>query len=185
MDYNTFVTDLLSNSNPKPDHELADLVGCEQDPVHHPEGDAWNHTLGVLANARKVLGQVPEADRAFFILVALLHDIGKPLTTKVVDGKVVAYKHGKEGRPLAEAYLRRLGAPDDVVERVLPAVEAHMQCHTMSAEAGDKSWRKLHARFPLPLLALFARCDTFAGKGSLDDAHPGAELIASKVEVVS
>jgi putative nucleotidyltransferase with HDIG domain len=163
-------------------HELAALRGCQQNPVHHPEGDAWAHSVLVVGNARAVIETIPEADRDVFLLVALLHDVGKPPVTAITEGKgITAYKHGKAGVELARAYLERVGAPTNVIERVLPMIDVHMQIHTMDAQASIKSWRKLDKRFPLALLAAFGKCDSCAGKGSMDEPHAGAELALSKL----
>lgn len=35
---------------------LADLIGLEQSPEHHPEGDVWTHTLLVTDNAAQAGG---------------------------------------------------------------------------------------------------------------------------------
>ena len=37
---------------------LYDLVGCPQSEIHHPEGDAWNHTMLVIDEAAKLLSLI-------------------------------------------------------------------------------------------------------------------------------
>ena len=39
--------------------ELRALVGCEQEPEWHPEGDVWIHTLMVIDEARKRIDDLP------------------------------------------------------------------------------------------------------------------------------
>ena len=38
--------------------ELLSLVGCEQEPEWHPEGDVWTHTLLVIDKARELNGDL-------------------------------------------------------------------------------------------------------------------------------
>lgn len=50
---------------------LEKCQGVEQDPIHHPEGDVFIHSLQVLRHAMR------ESDDIDVILAAMLHDIGK------------------------------------------------------------------------------------------------------------
>ena len=59
--------------------EMLDMVGENAigDPIWHPEGLAWVHTLMVIAVAAK------EKEKSFeFMLGVFLHDIAKPRTAK-------------------------------------------------------------------------------------------------------
>ena len=65
------------------------LVGCEQEPEWHPEGDVWVHTLhgdrpGAHAHRRPRPRPAPIA----VMLGAVCHDLGKPATTAFVDGRI-------------------------------------------------------------------------------------------------
>jgi tRNA nucleotidyltransferase (CCA-adding enzyme) len=61
--------------------ELEALQGCPQDPVWHPEGDVWIHTLHCLDwFAAERSGH--EADDLAVGLGVLCHDFGKPATTR-------------------------------------------------------------------------------------------------------
>ena len=69
--------------------EINDLIGVIQSPVHHPEGDVFNHTMMVVDEAAKL------RDKAKFPLgfmyAALCHDFGKILTTTIKeDGKIIS-----------------------------------------------------------------------------------------------
>ena len=52
---------------------LENCKGIEQEEMHHPEGDVFNHTLQVLKWAFR------ESEDTDLILAALLHDVGKPI----------------------------------------------------------------------------------------------------------
>ena len=56
-------------------------------------------------------------------LAALCHDMGKPSTTAP---DLTSHGHADAGVPVAESFLRQIGAPNDVVAHVLPLVREHM-----------------------------------------------------------
>jgi putative nucleotidyltransferase with HDIG domain len=106
----------------------------EQDSIWHPEGNAWVHTLMVLAEAAKEDSQ----DKSFaFMLGVLLHDIAKPNTkeTRVEnhDGRLVLRisnnKHDKVGAEMAAVICDRLRLPKETRQRVCDLVELHMSMH--------------------------------------------------------
>ncbi len=104
---------------------LTDLIGLEQSPVHHPEGDVWNHTMLVVDNAAQMqrLSKEPRA----LMWAALLHDIGKKETTKLRKGRITAYDHDKAGQRHAVSFLRECGQSDEFAEQVGVLVRWHMQ----------------------------------------------------------
>lgn len=62
---------------------LKALQGVAQDPGHHPEGDAWQHTLHV-ADAASAIAQrdgMQGEDKTCFVLAAICHDLGKSVCT--------------------------------------------------------------------------------------------------------
>lgn len=75
------------------------LKSTEQSKKYHPEGSVWNHTLLVLDEAAKVRTQ--SKDAIAFMWAALLHDIGKPSTTRTRNGKITSYDHDKAGEKLS------------------------------------------------------------------------------------
>lgn len=82
---------------------LGALKKTEQNPVFHPEGNCWNHTMQVIDNAALRRGE--SSDPEVLMWSALLHDIGKPSTTRFKKGKIVAYDHDKVGEKLAVKFL--------------------------------------------------------------------------------
>lgn len=123
--------------------ELEALVECPQDPVWHPEGDVWEHTLHCMdAFARDRIGDPVEDVIVGFAV--LCHDFGKPATTSFQDGRWRSHGHERRGVPECERFLQRLGMPKKLVKEILPLVEAHMrpgQLH--AANAGMSAVRKL------------------------------------------
>ena len=59
--------------------ELCRLVGLEQELAHHPEGDAWEHTLIAVDKANKRFADREDFDE--IVIAVLLHDVGKTTTT--------------------------------------------------------------------------------------------------------
>lgn len=128
--------------------ELEALVGCEQDPEWHPEGDVWNHTLHCLdAYASNRIND--EWEDLIVGLAVLCHDFGKPDTSYFDEARqrIRSPRHDIEGVPIAERFLDRLTRQKKVFEEVLPLVEQHMRPLALHRDgAGDSAIRRLAAR---------------------------------------
>jgi tRNA nucleotidyltransferase (CCA-adding enzyme) len=105
--------------------ELEALIGVEQDPVFHPEGDVWVHTMEVVDRAagNRDLASDPFA----FMMLALTHDMGKAVTTSFIKGRIHAYEHEIWGVPLAESFITRLTAERSVLDYVMNMLPLHMR----------------------------------------------------------
>jgi poly(A) polymerase len=101
--------------------EVYDLIGCDQPPEFHPEGDVYVHTMIML----ELLDPAASLD---LCLAVLLHDIAKPATRTVDEdtGRPRFNGHDRVGEEMAEVILRRLRYPNDVVEQVKFMVGRHM-----------------------------------------------------------
>ncbi|MFT6793073.1 MAG: tRNA nucleotidyltransferase/poly(A) polymerase [Rubritalea sp.] len=102
--------------------EVLDLIGCEQPPQWHPEGDVYTHTCIML----EMLGdkEVPIT----LALSVLLHDIGKPATYTYDEGddRIRFNGHDGLGAEMSEVILRRMKYPNDTIEDVRVMVANHM-----------------------------------------------------------
>ena len=121
--------------------ELKALIGVEQNPVYHAEGDVWNHTMMVLDEAAKLRHRA--ADPYHFMLTALTHDFGKAVCTEVRNGVIHAYDHETLGVPLAEAFLHRLTRESKLMDYVRNMIPLHMKPNTV---AGMRSAVKVTTR---------------------------------------
>ncbi len=122
--------------------ELGALIGIEQNPVYHSEGDAWTHTMMVLDNAVK-FKDMAEDERGF-MLSALCHDFGKATSTVVIDGVIHAYNHETEGLPLIEKFMKRLTNENKLTSYVLNMCRYHMKPRVLAGnESSVKSTNKL------------------------------------------
>jgi putative nucleotidyltransferase with HDIG domain len=104
---------------------LKRLKETEQSPKHHPEGNVWNHTMLVLDEAAQVKGR--SRDKRVFMWAALLHDIGKPDTTKIRKGRITSYDHDKAGAVLSGKFLMQLTDDKSFIDKVSKLIRWHMQ----------------------------------------------------------
>lgn len=136
----------------------------KQSPVHHPEGNVWNHTMLVVDQAARLRGE--SNDPAAFMLAAFLHDIGKPDTTKVRKGRITSYGHEKTGAVLAENLLASFGEPSELVERAGMLVRYHMQILFVSKNFPFADIRGMQASADLYEIALLGFCDRMGRTGA-------------------
>ena len=123
--------------------ELERLIGCEQDPKWHPEGDVWNHTCMCLDSfARNRIG---DHDEDLIVgLAVLCHDFGKPSTTAFKNGHIRSFGHDEAGLAPTLSFLRRLTNEERLLREVPPLVTQHMQPFALwRAHAGDAAVRRL------------------------------------------
>jgi putative nucleotidyltransferase with HDIG domain len=106
--------DLLDHILP----ELLEGVGFEQNEYH--AYSVWDHTLITLGSVPPVLE---------LRLAALLHDVGKPRTLSVEDGRRHFYNHEKVGADMVEEILARLRYGRTTIARVAHLVRNHMALH--------------------------------------------------------
>lgn len=124
--------------------ELADMVGCPQDPRWHPEGDVYVHTAHCMDSfAKKRIGD--EREDLIVGLAVLCHDMGKPKCTTVGgDGAIHSYGHDIAGGKVARGFLERLTREKSIAEEVVPLVERHMAILDLwRGNAGDGAIRRL------------------------------------------
>lgn len=123
--------------------ELEALAQCPQDPIHHPEGNVWIHTLLVVEQAAGLARQhgVVAEERLILLLAALLHDIGKPATTRRDGQRVTAHGHERAGVEPAAQWLAQFCFGENIDLAVLDCVAHHMRpaALTRQIEAGELS----------------------------------------------
>ena len=155
--------------------EMAALIGCEQEPEWHPEGDVWIHTLMVIDQARARIDLLIHAEQVIIMLGAVCHDFGKPSTTAFIDGRIRSIGHEEGGVAPATAFLDRLNIQSvdgvDVRRDVLGIVAHHLKpgmWHKVREEVGDGAFRRLAQKVNLELLAVLAKADCTGRTGSFD-----------------
>jgi tRNA nucleotidyltransferase (CCA-adding enzyme) len=155
--------------------ELEALVGCPQEPEWHPEGDVWIHTLMVVDEARGRIEDLGHAQQVTVMLGALCHDLGKPPTTAVIDGRIRSMEHEQAGVGPATQLLDRLNLHTfdgfDVRGQVLGIVAHHLKPLAFAKSvppAGDGAFRRLALKVDLELLARVAESDCRGRDGAFD-----------------
>jgi tRNA nucleotidyltransferase (CCA-adding enzyme) len=154
--------------------EMRPLVGCEQEPEWHPEGDVWIHTLMVIDEARRANGDLDRPRLITVMLGAVCHDLGKPATTAFVDGRIRSLDHEQAGVEPTESLLDRLNVHTidgfDVRRHVIGLVAQHLKpgMFHKSQNVGDGAFRRLAQKVDLELLARLARADCLGRTGSFD-----------------
>ena len=98
--------------------EVAAMVGVEQPPAFHPEGDVWTHTMMML--------DLLDAPSPTLAMGVLLHDVGKP-PTQTFEDRIRFNEHESVGAAMTEAICERLRFPKADTARVRWLVGQHMR----------------------------------------------------------
>jgi tRNA nucleotidyltransferase (CCA-adding enzyme) len=155
--------------------EMVPLYDCPQDAEWHPEGDVWTHTLMVIDEARRRNADLDRARLATVMLGAVCHDLGKPATTAMIDGRWRSPGHEAAGVAPATRILDRLNINSidgyDVRTQVLAITAEHLRpsaFHKAKDTVRDGAFRRLAQRVDLELLVRFGRADCHGRAGIFD-----------------
>jgi len=115
--------------------EVLELRGVSQQPHSAPRSkDVYAHVLRVVERS---------SPRLVTRWGALLHDIAKPRTRTVEDGKVHFFGHEELGAHMARDILKRLHFDRDFQDRVSRIVRLHMRANAYTPEWTDGAVRRL------------------------------------------
>jgi tRNA nucleotidyltransferase (CCA-adding enzyme) len=154
--------------------ELRPLVGCPQDAEWHPEGDVWVHTLLVIDQARAANADLDRPRLTAVMLGAVCHDLGKPSTTAMIEGRLRSPNHEQAGVEPTLALLDRLNVQSvggyDVRGQVVGLVAHHLKpgMFHKAPYVGDGAFRRLAQKVDLELLVRLARADCRGRTGTFD-----------------
>ncbi|MFH1830753.1 MAG: HD domain-containing protein [Pseudomonadota bacterium] len=163
--------------------ELEALIHTPQDPMYHPEGTVWKHTLNVVDEAANAKTGDDTLD-LIILFAALCHDVGKATTTVMENGHIRSPMHSEEGEVLTETFLGRLRASNKFITQVKALVRHHL-APTLLVTDGAKSnaYRRLarkleEAGVDSQLLFLLARADHLgvASEDSLARRYPYGDV---------
>jgi len=141
---------------------LLKLKSTQQSLKYHPEGNVWNHTMLVVDEAAKVKEQC--SDEKAFMWAALLHDIGKPATTRNRKGKITAYDHDKVGAVLSGEFLHALTKEEEFINKVCALVRWHMQLLYVVKDLPYQDKVAMLKEVNLQDIALLGWCDRMGRK---------------------
>lgn len=148
---------------------LRRLKTTEQSPVYHPEGNVWNHTMLVVDEAAKRRGESKSPKALMW--AALLHDVGKPDTTRVRRGKLTSYDHEKVGAKLARRFLSGFGVDPALTDRVCMLILYHMQPLFVEKGLPFADVRGMKAHADVGEVALLGLCDRLGRLGTDPEAE--------------
>ncbi len=166
--------------------EFAALVGVPQEPEWHPEGNVDIHTLLVVDEARKLIGDLEFAKQVTVMLSALCHDFGKPATTKFFDGRWRSYAHDEAGVEPTISFLDTLGVFTldgyDVRSQIVQLVRYHLkpgEYYGAKTPVGDGAFRRLARKVEADLLYRVAKADSL---GRYPDGDPSKAIFGSDAQ---
>ena len=145
--------------------ELKALIGVQQDPEWHPEGDVWVHNNMVLDEAAKLRREeYGEFDNMALMLGALCHDFGKPVATFFSEGRWRSPAHDVRGEAPTRRFLDRLTREAALVDTVVVFVREHLKpalLYKARSEVKPSAIRRLALRVDIEKLVRVARADHF------------------------
>ena len=159
---------------------LDGMERTEQNPEYHGEGNVLKHTKMVCAALldQPELWQMSRDERVVMLLSALLHDIGKIRTTRLIDGKLASPHHTSASATMARELLWRdfsLSGSDEareLRESVCALVRNHsFPPYAIKAQNAERrmlriaSIGKIHKGFSLEKLCLLERADALGRIG--------------------
>ena len=143
--------------------ELKALIDCIQDPVYHPEGDVWIHTMMCLDELAKILKEkeIEDEYRKLYLFYGILcHDFGKPFCTKEINGKITSHKHESLGVEPTISFLSKLTNEKKFIEIVCSLVKNHLTPFQLYlAESSLKAIKRLSLKVNIEDLCLVCLAD--------------------------
>jgi tRNA nucleotidyltransferase (CCA-adding enzyme) len=123
--------------------ELNALEETPQEPEWHPEGDVWIHTKMVVDVAAQIIRDpsrnLIHDEPLEIMLGALCHDLGKPPTTNILDGRIRSRGHEEAGVLPTKTLLGHFSFSEKTVRAVASVVADHLKPRMLlhSKERGE------------------------------------------------
>ncbi|MFZ7131854.1 MAG: HDIG domain-containing metalloprotein [Eubacteriales bacterium] len=143
---------------------LYQLKKTQQSKKHHPEGNVWNHTMLVIDAAAKRKSKSNDARALMW--AALLHDIGKPATTRKRNGKITSYNHESVGANIAKEFLLEFVHDLDLLKTVVSLIRWHMQVLYVLNHLPFADIHTMKKEVDVEELALLGYCDRLGRLGA-------------------
>jgi hypothetical protein len=140
------------------------------------QGDVLTHAKQAMREAVRIAKRdaLSDDERIVLVLSALLHDIGKPVTTSMDErGHIISPGHAAAGVPIAVEFLSSIGIPGAIGAEVLPMVAEHM-CHVGISTPNRRNVNRLVSRLgraSLPMLVRLCEADA-SGRHPAPPADP-------------
>lgn len=152
---------------------IDDLNNVPQNPEFHPEGNVFKHTMQAIDLAAQIKNDATDPRK--FMFAVLVHDIGKLTTTKVVNKKIVSYKHAEESARLAPLALKNLVTDKDTIKFASALAQNHMKMHQLLNMKPTKL-RKMMVTENMNDLLLLNVADNSKGGRTVSEAKTAAQF---------
>ena len=145
--------------------EIKDLIGIKQDPIYHPEGDVYIHTMQVIDRAVKYRNKCKSYE---FMLLCLTHDFGKIICSENINGRIHAYEHEVKGMPIIDNFIKRITNRKEVITYLKNMVPLHMLPNKCASDNSriKKTNKMFYCAIEPTDLIYFSYCD----KGDEDNS---------------
>ncbi|WRR95120.1 HDIG domain-containing protein [Sinanaerobacter sp. ZZT-01] len=158
------------------------MQSTKQSPLYHPEGSVWNHTMLVIDEAAKRKKQ--SRNPSVFMWAALLHDIGKPSTTKIKKGKIISYKHDIAGAELAYNFLSAFTKDTHFINQVCSLIKYHMHILFVIKDLPFSDLEGLRKNANITEVALLGLCDRLGRtNANLAEEEKNIQLFLDKLNI--
>lgn len=123
--------------------ELRVLRATEQEKDWHPEGNVWIHTLMVVDRAAEIIREparkFTDEEKLQVMFGALCHDLGKPATTELLEGRIRSRGHEAAGEEPTRRLLAHWTFPRAVEDAAVAVAREHLKprmlFHELTKEA--------------------------------------------------
>ena len=129
---------------------LPEISALKEKRTDHPCKDLFEHTLKTLDNISKHTRNV------YLRFSALLHDIGKPYTLRVENGKVSFHRHEFVGEKMSYRICRRMKIGEENAKFIGKLIRYHLRPHLLAKEnPTDSALRRFIKEIGKDMKALF------------------------------
>ncbi|MFN4227337.1 MAG: CCA tRNA nucleotidyltransferase [Candidatus Ratteibacteria bacterium] len=129
---------------------LPEIANLKEKRTNHPCKELFPHTLKTLDNCAKFTKNV------YIRLACLLHDIGKPYTLKIENGKVSFHRHEFVGEKMSYNVCRRLKISEENTKFIGKLIRFHLRPHLLAKEnPTDSALRRFIKEVGKDMKALF------------------------------
>lgn len=139
------------------------MAATQQNPRYHAEGNVLEHTRMVLGKFFELKSRfsLTQEEEKILYWAAVLHDIGKPVATQLVEGRWKSPGHEKAGLPIArDILMAQADISAEQRRRILDLVRWHgFPLHWALGKEPVEKLKSLNLRTDLRLLGIFAYFD--------------------------